>query len=278
MDAVRQQSSPFLRKIFGDLPLLQREKDAERNLVQYLNAKRFPLQGTIFDDTTGRLRFLQSNDWDLERCRQDMERHLEWRRTNLPVSYDLVANQLPKGYCYVHGRDRCMRPIVIIRCRQLNDASRGDGLRLIVYWLELVINQLLVRSRVEQWRVIVDLADCAIYNVPAMVLKDIFTTLAHNYRGRLHQMTIVNAPLVFWGIWQIASVALSETTRQKISIWSTGFENELLAHVDSSQLERKYGGSQEDCPINETMPVMPLLPKDVSESSDTLPLDGSRYV
>eukprot|EP00922_Rhytidocystis_sp_ex-Travisia-forbesii_P029174 GHVS01042726.1.p1 GENE.GHVS01042726.1~~GHVS01042726.1.p1 ORF type:complete len:501 (-),score=87.35 GHVS01042726.1:333-1835(-) len=249
-----------VRKIFGTRSLDNYETEAIDELKQYLNEQQLDLSSTIFDNDRMKLRFLQGNEWDNERCREDMVRHLHWREQNLPVLHNDVRHLLPLGYFYIHGRDMCMRPVLYIRCKQLNTAQPDEAMKVIVYWLEFLISSLLVENRVEQWRVVVDMAECALYNMPMMVLKEVTMTLAKNYRGRLHHMAIINAPLVFWGLWQLVSIVLSPTTRAKIFILSGNYQKELLQHIAGSQLEQKYGGSQEDTSLSEVMAVMPPNP------------------
>eukprot|EP00921_Rhytidocystis_pertsovi_P013648 GHVQ01022139.1.p1 GENE.GHVQ01022139.1~~GHVQ01022139.1.p1 ORF type:complete len:452 (-),score=55.06 GHVQ01022139.1:1481-2836(-) len=259
-EAIRQETGKKIRKIFGDMPLEDYEIEAEAQMHRQLLENGFPLAGTIFESRHQRLRYLQGNEWDIERCQADMSKHLEWRATHLPVRDEAVSDILPLGYCYIHGRDRYMRPVVVIRCKELQTADRDKAVLCIVYWLEFVIANLLVPNRIEQWRVIIDMADCALYNVPAIILKDVAMTLARNYRGRLHQMTIINAPLIFWGIWQVISLVLPESTRQKISIMAYGFEPEFRKVIHDCQLEEKYGGTCPDVAINYVEPTMPPPP------------------
>eukprot|EP00922_Rhytidocystis_sp_ex-Travisia-forbesii_P028833 GHVS01042262.1.p1 GENE.GHVS01042262.1~~GHVS01042262.1.p1 ORF type:complete len:437 (-),score=66.40 GHVS01042262.1:1034-2344(-) len=249
-----------MRKIFGTLSLEPYEVEAVEELKTHLDEQKVHVSGTIFDDDRAKLRFLQGNEWDNERCANDITRHLRWRETNLPVQRKVVQDLLKLGYFYIHGRDRCMRPVLYIRCKQLNTAEQEGAMKVIVYLLELLISTLLVENRVEQWRVVIDMAECAIYNMPVVVLRDVTVTLSRNYRGRLHQMAIINAPLVFWGLWQIVNVALSETTRSKISIHSGHYQAELLKNINENQLEKKYGGCQEDVTLSEVLPVMPGPP------------------
>lgn len=173
-------------------------------------------------------------------------RHLEWRKEFLPVPRAEVTNLMTKGFCYVHGRDKCLRPILIIRCKALIDVPSEDGMKVVLFWLEFAISNLLVDGKVEQWRVIIDLAGCSTYNLPVRTLKDVAMTLTKNYRGRLNELFFVNSTLVLWSIWQLVNVVLPETTRQKISILTSDYGSTLFKAVLPNQLEERFGGACKD--------------------------------
>ncbi|KAL8451813.1 hypothetical protein Emed_001693 [Eimeria media] len=100
----------------------------------------------------------------------------------------------------------------------------GEVMPVVIYWLEFALEKLLVKNKVEQWRVVIDLEDCSITSAPISILKQVCDTLTRNYRGRLYGMLIVNAGFVFRSIWQLVSV------------------DDFMASINRSQLEAKYGG------------------------------------
>ncbi|EPR60260.1 polyphosphoinositide binding protein, putative [Toxoplasma gondii ME49] len=235
----------FVRLIFGDLPLTPYELGEVTKVKEALKNEPNMFVDTVFSDDRYVVRFLQGNNWDVEKCITDMRRHLVWRSTNLPVSVATVTPHLSKGFCYVFGRDKCLRPIFIIRCKEFINAEPESVLPVVLFWMETMIHKLLVKNRVEQWRVIIDLDQCSAFSTPAFILKEIADTLTRNYRGRLSQMLIIKSSFVFWGMWQLVSVVLPERTKQKICLYTSNFQNDLFSHVNKNQVEERYGGT---CP------------------------------
>nr|CEL69379.1 TPA: polyphosphoinositide binding protein, putative [Neospora caninum Liverpool] len=233
----------FVRLIFGDLPLTPYEVAEAAKVKEALKNEPNMFVGTVFSDDRYLIRFLQGNDWDIEKCIVDMRRHLIWRSTHLPVPVATVLPLLPKGYCYVFGRDKCLRPIFIIRCKEFVNADPNAVLPVVLVWMETMIHKLLVKNKVEQWRVIIDLDQCSAFSTPMAILKEIADTLTRNYRGRLSQMLIINSGFVFWGLWQLISVVLPERTKQKIALYTSNFQADLFSHVNRNQVEERYGGS-----------------------------------
>ena len=54
---------------------------------------------------------------------------------------------------------------------------------------------------------------------------------------------IVNAPMIFTGIWAIVKNFLDERTRSKFTILGYNYEETLLEHVDAENLPDFLGGT-----------------------------------
>lgn len=252
-------SGPPIRLIFGDLNLIPHELEGLREIREAMEKEKELQEPSVFDDDRYTIRFLQGNDWDVPRCVVDMKRHLQWRTESLPIERPVVEPLLPRGFVYLHGRDHAFRPIFVIRCKHLSESPVGDVMPVVIYWLEFTLDRLLVKNKVEQWRVVIDLEDCSITSAPIGTLKQVCDTLTRNYRGRLYGMLILNAGFVFRSIWQVVSVVLPERTKSKIKLTSSNTDDDFLSSINPNQIEERYGGT---CPNVKDFrwPVMPPGP------------------
>ncbi|KAF8820952.1 putative polyphosphoinositide binding protein [Cardiosporidium cionae] len=162
-----------IRLIFGDLPLDRFEETKLHNLFIELRKTNFPLKGTCFEGHDYLLRFLQGNEWDVPRCIEDMKRHLEWAKITFPLPLDVIDRSLKEGYCYISGRDYYLRPVFIIRCVTLQNCAMKEALDVVIYWLEYIKQKMLVKNRIDQWRVIVDLGGCTLTHFPISTMKEV---------------------------------------------------------------------------------------------------------
>ncbi|KAL8269707.1 hypothetical protein Esti_006360 [Eimeria stiedai] len=233
---------PPVRLIFGDLDLIPHEVQGLKGLRKLMENDKELAESPVFADDRYAVRFLQGNDWDAARCLGDMKRHIHWRAKTLPIYRSAVDSLLPRGFMYVHGRDEAYRPILVLRCRSIAESSVEEVMPVVIYWLEFILEKLLVKNKVEQWRVVIDLEDCSITSAPIGILKQVCDTLTRNYRGRLFGMLILNAGFVFRSIWQLVSVVLPERTKSKIRLASSCSDDEFMASINPSQLEARYGG------------------------------------
>ncbi|XP_026193744.1 uncharacterized protein LOC34620542 [Cyclospora cayetanensis] len=148
------------RLIFGDLDLIPQELEGLRE-VRKLMARDEDLHSSpIFADDRYAIRFLQGNDWDASRCIVDMKRHLQWRSQNLPIQRSAVEPAL------------------------------GEVMPVVIYWLEFTLAKLLVKNKVEQWRVIIDLEDCSITSAPIGILKHVCDTLTEEFLSAISRNQI----------------------------------------------------------------------------------------
>ncbi|CRH00146.1 CRAL/TRIO domain-containing protein, putative [Plasmodium relictum] len=244
LDDFEKQKIKELKDYVDNLKLKEREKDKEGNSKKTtLETYESLFKDTIFFDDNYVLRFLQGNEFIYEKCYNDMLRHLKWRQENLPIQLGEIKEFLNKGYCYIHGRDKQMHPIIIINCKNIISANTKDVLSVLYYWLEFCISKLLIEGKIEQWRVIIDLTSCSVLNIPISALKDISRNLSCNYRSRLSKMLVLSAPLVVTGIWHMLKSIIPVVTQQKITITSSEIEKKLLDQVHLNQLEKKFGGT-----------------------------------
>ena len=65
-----------------------------------------------------------------------------------------------------------------------------------------------------------------------------------NYPENLGKMFIVNAPMLFTGVWAITKSFIDERTRKKINILGSGYKSALLEEIDPSQLIDFLGGEK----------------------------------
>ncbi|KAH8740604.1 hypothetical protein FG386_002186 [Cryptosporidium ryanae] len=234
-----------MRYIFGDLPLDDFEETKIKEMLAYLKSRHVSLKNTAFNDKHLLLRYLQGNEYDFVKAWDDIKRHVRWRQ-NFRMIEDRhkLERLLRNGYCYIHGRDKYMRPIIIFRAKAFLDGEDPDNIiHVVYYWFEFVITKMLSWNRVEQWRVIMDLQDVTFYNAPVSLLKDIAINLQRNYRGYLAQMSFINAPIIFWGLWQAISLVLPQSTRDKIVLCTSDYKSELFRWINANQLEKKYHGT-----------------------------------
>ncbi|GFE55801.1 CRAL TRIO domain-containing, putative [Babesia ovis] len=215
-------------------------------------------EGTPFADDGYLLRCLIGNNYKYQTALEDMKENLQWRKTTLPIQRHEVEGVISRGIIYVHGRDRCMRPVVVLQLSNVGKTPHDAVLRCIFFMLEVTIHRLMVPGRVEQWKVIVDMNGTNLLGMQVSLIKQIARALTVNYRGRLSQMFLINAPYIISGLWGIVKNVLPEVTQEKIQISSGKNTKKLLENMDPSQLEKKFGGKAANVTVYD-IPVMPEM-------------------
>lgn len=191
------------------------------------------------------------------------ENFLEWRKENSVDDVDsFVFNELPTvKQHYPHGyhqTDKAGRPIYIERIGKLKidevfkATSEERLLRYYIQSYELLIHNLLPACTlakgqvVDQTCTILDLKDGGMSMATKKVYR--FIQIASkmcqdNYPEILGKMYIVNAPMLFSGVWCIIKPWLDQRTKDKIKILGTSYQKELLKDIDPENLPDFLGGT-----------------------------------
>eukprot|EP00916_Digyalum_oweni_P014007 GHVL01022876.1.p1 GENE.GHVL01022876.1~~GHVL01022876.1.p1 ORF type:complete len:314 (+),score=39.38 GHVL01022876.1:40-981(+) len=253
-----------LRHIFGSLALDAFEITELRKLRAAIAVcPDFSVTNTFLDNDHFLLRFLQGSTWDTEKCINNLKEYMHWREVNLPVKICEIYEYFPRGLIYIHGRDRFLRPIIIMRAKQLANIDQNIALKIVLYWLELTVHHLLVPNRVEQWRVVIDLMSVSYADFPLTFLKVVATVLQRNYRGRLGGMFVIQMPWAYIGVVKLMEMFIQEKTKDKINVvFGDNFRQVLLSQIDPNQLENRFGGYCCDVTEFSNQPILPVGPFD----------------
>jgi hypothetical protein len=222
----------------------------------------FGVQGTVGDEFL--LRFLRARKFDLEKTQKMFNEYLEWRQKNhvdkIIVQYIFtelpdVRQFYPHGY---HKTDKLGRPIYIerigqLKLQQLFQITNEE--RLIKYYIqsyELLLNRIFPACskakgrRVDETFTILDLKGSSMKMMSKQVynfIKLASTVAQDNYPEILGKMFIVNAPMLFSGVWAVIKPWLDEKTRNKITIIGSGFKDKLEQYIDTENIPEFLGGS-----------------------------------
>lgn len=102
--------------------------------------------------------------------------------------------------------------------------------------------------------VIHDLSNVGRHNLKPVVFQVIQRIAAvdqDHFPESLHQLFIVNTPMVFYGIWKVIEKFLQERTRKKIRILGKKYHTELFEAIEKEKVPAFLGGSCECHPSKE---------------------------
>lgn len=236
-----------IRKIFLNTPLDDKEQE-------WLSAMRVHIrkEGLTFDASQEKdfLRFLQHSKGDVAGAVSLLQANDLFRQEFVTGVKDTdILPILQSGFMYWHGRDKCQRPILVVRTALLDpNIQPGDIVRVVSFILEWMIEFGLVPGRVENWTVLVDLKDTGLASVGMETVKTLVTSLHMNYRFRNTKVVIMNCPWIGSAIYKMISPLLPADTKEKVTFCSVKAAASILAEViDLRQLEERFGGTAPNC-------------------------------
>jgi hypothetical protein len=212
------------------------------------------------------LRFLRARKFDLAKTKEMWVNFIKWRKENgvddiasyVYSEVDEVKKNWPHGY---FRTDKLGRPIYIertgmLKLSQLFQVSTEE--RIMKYWIqsyERLTNQIMpicskVAGRhVEQTCTILDLkgGSTKIMSKQVYDFVKLASSIGQNYYPEtMGKMYIVNAPLLFSGIWAMMKPWIDEKTRAKIEIIGSKFEAKLLDMIPAENLPDFLGGKAKE--------------------------------
>eukprot|EP00929_Paragymnodinium_shiwhaense_P057229 TRINITY_DN2863_c0_g1_i3.p1 TRINITY_DN2863_c0_g1~~TRINITY_DN2863_c0_g1_i3.p1 ORF type:complete len:660 (+),score=160.29 TRINITY_DN2863_c0_g1_i3:135-2114(+) len=235
------------RMIFLNTPLEDAEQKAVVEFYEALEAegKQLPHCSQIHI-----LRLLQHAKGNIKKAIKQMECNVVARHkyfSNTAATDTSLQHDLQKGVLYFHGRDFKMRPCLVIRCSRIDKECFDDPHRLCkvaVFLLETVIRYGMCPGRVENWGVIIDMADAGAHGVPPLrLITSLVETLQNMYRFRMAWTKIVNGPWWFAAMWSGIKRAIPGESVKKVEIVSGNGAEALTKLFNPAQLEARYGGT-----------------------------------
>jgi hypothetical protein len=191
------------------------------------------------------LKFLQSTQFDNLKTIVLVKDHLAWRHTMFPIKITKnIEEILNSGFMYIHGRDSCFRPIVILnlqRYLQLKEQKypMEDVIISIIYLCEYLLNYMLIPGQIETWDIIGDINNVKLFSIPKDLLN-LLSILQKNYRARLNALYVLGMSTIMSYIWNLLKGLIDPVTHKKIKFFNNN--SELLENINPEQLEEKYGG------------------------------------
>jgi hypothetical protein len=238
------------RHIFTQQAMTEYELYKVNKLEAFIREKG--LQGLSMPPTYDRsdlLRFLYGCGFVTKKSYNAFIKHLKWREAFLPPDYRMLIGRLRgllnEGVFYIHGRDNRYRPLVVLDIAKVNLKmhSVDDYTYLLCFILTYIMDVMLVPGQVENWIVISDLAHKGVFGLPTGAIKRILTVLLENFRCRLAQNYILNAPSSMTFMWMIAKAVLDARTLAKCNVLGTNYSDRMLGHFAHHQIEQRYGGT-----------------------------------
>jgi hypothetical protein len=181
------------------------------------------------------------------------------RLRRLPIAEKDVLPELHSGFMYWHGRDHKCRPCLVIRLERLGELvnNKERAVRSVLFTLEYALRFVMVPGRVENWVVVIDLANVHSILSPlqmgrlAGVAKAIATALEQVYCGRMAWLKIVNMPGGGF-LSTMINKLIPEEKRHKVTFLKDA--TELVKYFEPHQIEQSYGGTAPDLAPGETYP------------------------
>ena len=207
-------------------------------------------------------RFLRARKYDVSKSVKMFVDYVNWRVED-KVDH-IVANfecpeaaELKKIYPrFYHKTDKKGRPVYIERLgnldiKKLMAVTTTERLvQAFIREYEKVLKyrfpacSLKSNKHIEQGFTILDLKGVPVtqFNQVRKIVQQVSGIAQNYYPETMGRMVIINAPLLFKGVWTVIKPMLDENTVAKISVLSSNYEKELIEEIGTENLPEFYGG------------------------------------
>jgi len=213
----------------------------------------------LFDDLF-LLRFLKARKFDFNKTRDMWNDYYTWRkeeRLTEPFDYpelDTIKKYFPHLY---FKTDKQGRPIYIERIGQLKHkdiwtvTSKERFLKYYARHSERMVTEIMPAcseasgTKIHQAFYIIDLQGMSLKTASSGVMdlaKSLMGMCQKYFPELMGELYVVNAPMLFYGIWNIVKLWIDERTKQKIHILGSNYQKKLLEKIDAHNLPDFLGG------------------------------------
>eukprot|EP00035_Acanthoeca_spectabilis_P024909 m.455985 g.455985 ORF g.455985 m.455985 type:complete len:532 (+) comp20970_c0_seq1:106-1701(+) len=207
-----------------------------------------------FCDRACLCRYLRARDWKVLAAEKLLRETLQWREEYgiENVGIESIKDELATGKIYIHGFDRSGQPVMYQKPRNENSQNYENQVKAVAYLLEREMCAMDLSAGIEKHTLVIDFKGYSIFNKPPMsVTKQVLSLLMDKYPERLGVAFLVDAPVLFQGLWRVVKPFLPAETKKKIFFVSrTGtfgkngkMAEKFAEYFDDDQLEDDFGGT-----------------------------------
>jgi len=270
--------------------------DVQRDFRKLSNKKDYYGLASQVDfllDNATIVRYIEAFQWvqpgpGVKTTAERMVETIEWRQSfALPLtksSYPLLRKELKTGKNYTFGKCKLGRPIVYLLLDRENTWDAEGNSIALIYTIERAIATM--DNNVQETVYIIDCNNIGFTNGPTSgFVTNLVDIFGKHYPRRNGKIFICNVNSIFYFIWNIISLTLSDVAKSKIVILNSD-QNEMRKVigecVDVDLLLKQFGGNKEfDYDVDRYLTDDPYLSnymdKEEQDACPTIPGQVAHY-
>ena len=240
------------RFIFSGMKKTDFEKQKLSEFYKYLDEKmkkngleKFLPDWWIETDT---MRYLQASNYDFKKVYELIDENIKNTEKSVVNIDQRIRYILNSGLIYMHGRDCHFRPIIVVEAEKANDLldkleyTLEEILTTLVYFMNYIVNYMLIPGQVENWFLICDLNNVGLSKL--FLFKKIFSTLS-KFRGRVIKNYLLNLSS-FLRVSAKGILNILGSSAKKLVVVEKSNFNIIQEFILPENLQKKHGGTATD--------------------------------
>lgn len=196
------------------------------------------------------MRYLRARSWNLAKATKMLMDTLHWRIEYQPhmIRWDDIKHEAKTGKHWVYpAKDKCGRPIVMMRPRLEDTKTHDTQIKFLIYDLEMA-SKIADDTGVGKMCWLLDFEKYSMSNAPPLkVSMHCNHILQNHYPERLGLAVCYHAPMLFSITWKATQPFIDKVTQQKIMFIDKGpkEEEQMNARFAMDEMEVCVGGKRE---------------------------------
>ena len=228
-------------------PWEEKENEVYDSFCDYCEKNEVDLPVKLSKSET--LRFLYGNHFKNKDTVTNINDHYAYKREISPIILNEDMKKLiDNGLIYMHGRDKCFRPIVVFKSGSFTEvgSSLEDALQATYFVSWMIIDHCMLQGKVENWVLVDDFDNLSMWKLPNKFIKDFMDSTQKHLKCRGTAFIALNVTFGLRALWKILSPFVDTKVKRKVVLASGSTHENLTNCAHPSQIEQKYGGEADD--------------------------------
>eukprot|EP01095_Lingulamoeba_sp_RSL-Kostka_P009726 TRINITY_DN336_c1_g1_i1.p1 TRINITY_DN336_c1_g1~~TRINITY_DN336_c1_g1_i1.p1 ORF type:complete len:261 (-),score=70.82 TRINITY_DN336_c1_g1_i1:14-796(-) len=191
-------------------------------------------------------RYILGSYYDLSNAHEFYQQYLEFKENNLNTSPNDFIGELKLQAFYFHGQTKQNIPLIIVKPSNFDFNQATDGVNSVLklnYWVMEEVFK--VVPDIQKCTLVVDCSGLGFSNFNYDCFQQIANFYNEIYPEVLHSEYLINTNWLFRGIWKMFQGFVHESTRKKINIIGSDYQDILLENISPENLPVEFGGVSE---------------------------------
>ena len=193
-----------------------------------------------------KMRFLYANKFNSKATYKNIISTLDFRREYMPcILNDEIKEIVDSGMMYLHGRDKCFRPIIVIQSERIKSSVKDlENIKKAFFFVnQYWFDNMMVPTKIENFVSVNDMSGVTMKKMPVKFVKNVLKDFTKHVKCRGRQLILLNVTFGIRAVWKLLSPMIDTNTHLRLDVTKDPTHLYLKHMVHPSQLEERFGGS-----------------------------------
>lgn len=223
---------------------LEEEEEKYNKFLEWVETKNIELPREYSKREI--MRVLYGNKFDHKDTVKSMKAQETFKKEKCPIILnDNMKSFIDTGFMYLHGRDRCLRPMFFIQSIEIckTKIPLEDVLNSSLFITLFSLENMCVDGKVENWVSTNDMGNISMMSLPVKFIGNLLKLFQEQFLCRGKIFLLLNVTFGVRAVWKLLSPFVDANTHARTVITAEMTCKYFEDCVHPSQLEERFGGA-----------------------------------